>query len=142
MGYWKGSGMAIALDMAAALLANGRSGDQINADELGSCGGCCQIFLAFDPYLFGSKEEAEEMLNRRIAAVHAAAPEREGGRVSYPGERTVATRGEHLANGVEVDESVWEEVCIWHSDPRRARPQESQSDPQQSDSFRGRFVLQ
>lgn len=110
-GYWKGSGMAIALDMAAALLANGRSGDQINADELGSCGGCCQIFLAFDPYLFGSKEEAEEMLNRRIAAVHAAAPEREGGRVSYPGERTVATRGEHLANGVEVDESVWEEVC-------------------------------
>ena len=43
--------------------------------------------------------------------VHAAAPEREGGRVSYPGERTVATRGEHLANGVEVDESVWEEVC-------------------------------
>ena len=68
MGYWKGSGMAIALDMAAALLANGRSGDQINADELGSCGGCCQIFLAFDPYLFGSKEEAEEMLNRRIAA--------------------------------------------------------------------------
>ena len=110
-GYWKGSGMAIALDMAAALLANGRSGDQINADELGSCGGCCQIFLAFDPYLFGSKEEAEEMLNRRIAAVHAAAPERESGRVSYPGERTVATRGEHLANGVEVDESVWEEVC-------------------------------
>ena len=110
-GYWKGSGMAIALDMAAALLANGRSGDQINADELGSCGGCCQIFLAFDPYLFGSKEEAEEMLNRRIAAVHAAAPEHESGRVSYPGERTVATRGEHLANGVEVDESVWEEVC-------------------------------
>ena len=110
-GYWKGSGMAIALDMAAALLANGRSGDQINADELGSCGGCCQIFLAFDPYLFGSKEEAEEMLNRRIAAVHAAAPEREGGRVSYPGERTVATRAEHLSNGVEVDESVWNEVC-------------------------------
>ncbi len=110
-GYWKGSGMAIVLDMAAALLSNGKSGDQIHADTAGSCGGCSQIFIAFDPYLFSTKEEAEEMLTRRIQCVHDAAPEREGGRVSYPGERTVSTRDEHRKNGVEVDESVWAEVC-------------------------------
>ena len=29
-GYWKGSGMALVLDMAAAMLSGGRSGDQMD----------------------------------------------------------------------------------------------------------------
>ncbi len=110
-GYWKGSGMALVLDMAAAMLSGGRSGDQMDDEGRGSCTGCSQIFIAFDPYLFSSEKEVEEMLTRRIDRVHHAKPQREGDTVSYPGERTVATRAEHLANGVEVDESVWNEVC-------------------------------
>lgn len=110
-GYWKGSGMALVLDMAAAMLSGGRSGDQMDDEGRGSCTGCSQIFIAFDPYLFSSEQEVEEMLTRRIDRVHHAKPQREGDTVSYPGERTAATRAEHLANGVEVDESVWNEVC-------------------------------
>ena len=111
MGYWKGSGMALVLDMAAAMLSGGRSGDQMDDEGRGSCTGCSQIFIAFDPYLFSSEKEVEEMLTRRIDRVHHAKPQREGDTVSYPGERTAATRAEHLANGVKVDESVWNEVC-------------------------------
>lgn len=110
-GYWKGSSMALVLDMAAAMLSGGRSGDQMDDEGRGSCTGCSQIFIAFDPYLFSSEKEVEEMLTRRIDRVHHAKPQREGDTVSYPGERTAATRAEHLANGVEVDESVWNEVC-------------------------------
>lgn len=110
-GYWKGSGMALVLDMAAAMLSGGRSGDQMDDEGRGSCTGCSQIFIAFDPYLFSSEKEVEEMLTRRIDRVHHAKPQREGDTVSYPGERTAATRAEHLANGVEVDEGVWNEVC-------------------------------
>lgn len=110
-GYWKGSGMALVLDMAAAMLSGGRSGDQMDDEGRGSCTGCSQIFIAFDPYLFSSEQEVEEMLTRRIDRVHHAKPQREGDTVSYPGEHTAATRAEHLANGVEVDESVWNEVC-------------------------------
>lgn len=110
-GYWKGSGMALVLDMAAAMLSGGRSGDQMDDEGRGSCTGCSQIFIAFDPYLFSSEKEVEEMLTRRIDRVHHAKPQREGDTVSYPGERTAATRAEHVANGVEVDESVWNEVC-------------------------------
>ena len=110
-GYWKGSGMALVLDMAAAMLSGGRSGDQMDDEGRGSCTGCSQIFIAFDPYLFSSEKEVEEMLTRRIDRVHHVKPQREGDTVSYPGERTAATRAEHLANGVEVDESVWNEVC-------------------------------
>ena len=110
-GYWKGSGLALVLDMAAAMLAAGKSGDVVTDDNLGSCGGCCQIFIAFDPYMFSSKDEVEAMLAHRIESVHSAAPVREGGHVSYPGERTAKTRADQQANGVEVDEGVWAEVC-------------------------------
>ena len=50
-GYWKGSGMALALDMAAALMANGKCGTDMDNENRGSCTGCCQIFIAYDPCL-------------------------------------------------------------------------------------------
>ena len=69
--------MALALDMAAALMANGKCGTDMDNENRGSCTGCCQIFIAYDPYLFGSKDEIQDMLNRRIDAVKKAHPERE-----------------------------------------------------------------
>lgn len=110
-GYWKGSGMAIVLDLAAAIMANGNTGIDQAADKLGSCGGCCQIFIAYDPYMFASKEEVQEKVNRRVDAAHKAHPVHEGGKVTCPGERTVATRKKSMEEGVVVDEAVWEQVC-------------------------------
>lgn len=109
-GYWKGSGMAIALDMAAALMANGNCGTDMDAAGQGSCSGCCQIFIAFDPCLFGTKEEVQSMLNKRVAAADASHPEREGGHVSCPGERTIATRIKSMKEGVCVDETIWAQI--------------------------------
>lgn len=109
-GYWKGSAMAIALDMAAALMANGNSGYDLDKANMGSCTGCCQVFIAFDPYLFGSKEEIQKMLNRRVAAADASHPEKEESPVTCPGERTLITRKRSKKEGVSVDESIWEQV--------------------------------
>lgn len=109
-GYWKGSGMAICLDMAAALMANGNSGARMDQNGLGSCGSCCQIFIAYDPYLFGSKEEIQTMLNERVAAADATHPDHEGGHVSCPGERTLRTRAKSMTEGVNVDEIIWSQI--------------------------------
>ena len=46
-GYWKGSGMAIALDLAAAAMANGKTGADLDREGQGSCTGCCQICPSF-----------------------------------------------------------------------------------------------
>ena len=54
MGYWKGSGMAIVLDLAAAILSDGRSGSDMDAEGRGSCTGCSQIFIAMDPGIASS----------------------------------------------------------------------------------------
>ena len=110
IGYWKGSGMAIVLDLAAALLANGACGIDMDASTKGSCGGCCQVYIAIDPYLFGDKEELQSMLNRRVAAADATHPDREGGRVLCPGERTVETRARSMKEGIQVDEAIWKQI--------------------------------
>lgn len=110
MGYWKGSGMALALDLAAAMLANGNTGTDMDELGKGSCGSCCQIFIAFEPYLFGTKEEIQEKMDKRIDAALASHPEREGGHVSYPGERTLSTRKKSMEQGVTVDEQIWQLV--------------------------------
>lgn len=109
-GYWKGSGMAIALDLAAALMANGKSGFDMDQEGRGSCTGCCQIFIAYDPYLFGTRDEIQEMLNRRIAAADASHPLQEGNPVTCPGERTMITRKRSMKEGITVDEGIWAQV--------------------------------
>lgn len=109
-GYWKGSGMAIALDLAAALMAGGSSGSDMDEANRGSCTGCCQIFIAYDPYLFGTREEIQDMLNRRVAAADASHPVREGVQVTCPGQRTLIARERSMREGVTVDEAVWGQV--------------------------------
>lgn len=110
MGYWKGSSMALALDMAAALLAGGNCGSDLDPSKTGSGGGTSQVFLAFDPTLFATEEEGQAMLDRRVNAAHGAHPAEPGGRVTYPGERTLETRRRSVREGVHVDDRVWEQI--------------------------------
>jgi 3-dehydro-L-gulonate 2-dehydrogenase len=110
-GYWKGSGMAIVLDMAAAIMANGRPASEIDKLKKGSCTSCCQIFIVFDPHVFGSEEEIQAILDSSVNQIHNSTPEKEGGRITYPGERSLETRKENSELGVLVDEGVWKEVC-------------------------------
>ena len=109
-GYWKGSGMAIALDLAAAAMANGSTGHDMDKNLKGSCTGCCQIFIAYDPYLFGNENEIQAKFDERVAAADATTPDREGGHVTCPGERTYATRAKNMKEGIVVDELVWQQV--------------------------------
>jgi 3-dehydro-L-gulonate 2-dehydrogenase len=109
-GYWKGSGMALALDLAAALISNGRTGTDMDEENRGSCTGCSQIFIAIDPYLFGDKAELQAGMDRRIDAAHQAHPIDDASPVTYPGERTMQTRARSAVDGVNVDERVWEQI--------------------------------
>ena len=111
MGYWKGSGMAIALDLAAAAMSAGKSGRDMDREGRGSCTGACQVFIAYDPYLFGAHEDIQAMLDERVEAADATAPVDAARPVTCPGERTAATRARNLAEGVPVDESIWAQVC-------------------------------
>jgi len=110
MGYWKGSGFAVLLDLVAALLSGGLSTAGVDDIKKGSCGGCSQIFMAFDPKRFGGSSFMEETLKKSMDHLHHAEPERKGASITFPGERTVRKRKENQEKGIPVNEEVWNTV--------------------------------
>ena len=108
IGYWKGSGLALMLDLVAALLSGGRATHQIPADSDRESY-LSQIFVALDLGSLGSPQVAESIADEVIT--HFRMPSRPGGeRVRYPGEQVLKTRSESLAKGVPIDTAIWEKV--------------------------------
>ncbi|MGA2146765.1 MAG: 3-dehydro-L-gulonate 2-dehydrogenase [Bryobacteraceae bacterium] len=100
IGYWKGSGLSVLLDMFAALLSGGRATYQVPPDPLRE-GGVSQVFLAFDPSQFRAAAELERMADAIVASL---------GEVRYPGEQVLRTRAENLAEGLPIEEALWRRI--------------------------------
>ena len=110
-GYWKGSGLAILLDMVAAVLSNGMPTSEIDKVGKGSGGGSSQIFIAINPYTFASEEQINNILESTINQLGSAEPIKDGGKVCYPGQRTSKTREDSNINGIVADEAIWKDIC-------------------------------
>ena len=108
MGYWKGSGISIALDLIATVLSNGNSVQKIGTfgDEVG----LTQIMIAIDPSKGNSVELTDEIVNNIVADVKSSIPVKEGGEVYYPGELELLNIKENKEQGIPVIEEKWEEV--------------------------------
>lgn len=103
VGSWKGSGLAVVLDLIAATLAAGRATHEIarNPEEETSLS---QVFIAIDPAAFG-RGDGDRLADAVVA--HMTAGE---GDARYPGSRTLEIRARSLREGVEVDPAIWAEV--------------------------------
>ncbi|QUH26815.1 3-dehydro-L-gulonate 2-dehydrogenase [Serpentinicella alkaliphila] len=109
IGFWKGSGLSIALDLVATILSGGNSTTDIGRmteDEFG----CSQVMIAIDPGKFNTPEITDIMINNVIDDIKASQPANEGVKISYPGERVISTRRENLEKGIPVIDSIWEEI--------------------------------
>jgi 3-dehydro-L-gulonate 2-dehydrogenase len=110
IGYWKGSGFSIMLDLIAALLSGGLSTSGIDKLNRGSCGSCSQIFLAIDPLKNNSQEFVDNVLNETIGQLKSSVPANENERIYYPGEQSLKTRKENMSLGIPVDDDIWTRV--------------------------------
>lgn len=108
MGYWKGSGISIALDLIATVLTNANSVARIGTfdDEVG----LSQVMIAIDPAKFQTAEVTDRIVDEILADIKASEPAAEGGQVYYPGELELNTREDNLANGIPVIDEVWEKI--------------------------------
>lgn len=104
IGFWKGSGLSIVLDIIAALLSGGRATHQIPVDPEEETA-LSQVFIAFDPSAFGDAATSE-VVNRIVDDVRAP----DAGGVRYPGQRTLEIRRENMASGIPVEPSIWRQV--------------------------------
>ncbi len=108
IGYWKGSGLALVLDMMAAIISGGQSTHKIG--QQGSEYAVSQVFIAIDATSLMGETVLKETVEAIIHDFHAATPLDESEGVRYPGEGMLRTRRESLEKGVVVDEEQWAEL--------------------------------
>jgi 3-dehydro-L-gulonate 2-dehydrogenase len=108
IGYWKGSGLALMLDMVAALLSGGSATFQIPAEPERETK-LSQIFIAIGSDVLkpqaGSENLSDQIVDYLRSSCSAA-----GEHVRYPGERVLQIRKENLELGVPVEPTIWREV--------------------------------
>jgi len=108
IGYWKGSGLALLLDLAATLLSGGRCTAEIGGDQEEYA--VSQVFLAFDVASTPVAATADRIVEQIISDFQSATPASASGSVRYPGAGTLAIRQESLERGIEVDSEYWRQV--------------------------------
>ena len=96
IGYWKGSGLSMLLDMMAALLSGGRATHEIPADPERETD-LSQVFIAVDASSLDTRNEATRIVDAIVASAE----------VRYPGQRAVDTRRANLSEGIPVDPDAW-----------------------------------
>jgi 3-dehydro-L-gulonate 2-dehydrogenase len=79
-------------------------------DENAAETGVSQVFLCFDVTRPERPDLINQIANDLVNFIHTTRPVNEHENVYYPGERTLLTRQENLAQGIPVEEAIWEKV--------------------------------
>ena len=109
IGYWKGSGLSMVLDMIAAMTSLGKATHQISTDPLLETG-LSQVFLAMNPEALGASPRFAQIADEIVASVHHCRAAEKGGKIRYPGEQTLWVRAENMKLGLPVDAAVWAQI--------------------------------
>lgn len=109
MGFWKGSGLSIVLDMIATLLSDGLSVAEVTEEKDDEyC--VSQIFIAIEVDRLVDGKTKDEKLNKIMDYVRTAERADPNVAIRLPGHEFTAIRADNKANGIPVDESVWEKI--------------------------------
>lgn len=111
IGYWKGSGLSIALDLVAAILSGGNTVTDIGRKYTEEVG-LSQVMIAIDPNHMQTAALTDDIINRVVEDIKSATPTQSDGKIFYPGEMELMTRKTNLKNGIPVLEEVWNQIEV------------------------------
>lgn len=109
MGFWKGSGLSIVLDMIATLLSGGNSVADVTED-MDDEYNVSQVYMAIEVDRLTDGKTREEKLQRIIDYVKTATPVDPNNPPRLPGHEFPAIKAQNQANGIPVNDSVWEKL--------------------------------
>ena len=110
-GYWKGSGLSIALDLVATLLTTGNSVMDIGGFE--NEVGLSQILIALNPGKLGI-EDMDDIVSRNLEYIKDSEAVDAKRKVSYPGEGLYRAKSANEENGaIEVVDEVWNKILSY-----------------------------
>jgi len=107
VGYWKGAGLSLLLDILATILSGGLSVSGISQQKA-ECN-VSQVFIAIDIRKLDNFSSIASAIKQIIDDYHQSIPEKTS-RVVFPGERVLSIRAENTSQGIPVLKAVWEEI--------------------------------
>lgn len=108
IGYWKGAGLSLLLDIFAAVLSGGQATHRVKECE--SEHGVSQVFIAVSLEKLSNFQYIESTVNEIIVNMMQSEPENEKAEIRYPGESVVKYRLENLKNGIPVNKVIWAKI--------------------------------
>lgn len=108
VGYWKGAGLSLLLDIMATILSAGLSTRKLSLQEAEYS--VSQVFIAFKLEKLHHFPSIEKSISEIISDYKASIPNEDVHEIRYPGERALKVRAENLQKGIPVDASIWEKI--------------------------------
>lgn len=108
IGYWKGSGLSLLLDILAAILSGGMATHEITKN--GNEAGLSQVFIAISLDKLADIKSVDNIVKRIITDFKKSEKENLNTSVRYPGESVLIVRGENTRNGIPVNRIIWEKI--------------------------------
>jgi len=113
-GNWKGSALAVMIDLLVAILSGGATTQEIatRSEEYG----VSQLFIAFDLGQITDAENRARAIKEVTDSLRETAVIEPGSQVFYPGQQTRMRREENLEKGIPVDPDTWEKIIALDQD--------------------------
>jgi len=105
MGYWKGSGLAILIDLLVSILSGGQTTNEIGKNEPEY--GLSQLFIAFDLRQLADEDSRARIIREVTGSLLDTTAMEAGGEVFYPGQQSWLRRQENRQKGIPVDRDLW-----------------------------------
>lgn len=107
IGYWKGAGLSLLLDILAAVLSGGLATHQIAS--LKKEYSLSQVFVCIDVSKLAHAPAIGQTIDAIIADYKTSVAEGDK-EILYPGERVLRTRGKNTKDGIPVMQKIWSEI--------------------------------
>jgi 3-dehydro-L-gulonate 2-dehydrogenase len=102
-GLWKGSALALVLDLAAAIISGGNTTE--NIAKLTAETALSQVFIAVDIDRHMNHEQRVCLVEETLAYLEGLNEE-----LRYPGQRSQKDRLRHMEKGVDIPDELWKEI--------------------------------
>lgn len=108
IGYWKGAGVSLLLDILATVLSGGLSTQEISKQK--SEYGVSQVFIAIAINKLHNSSSIRKVVQDIISDYHASEKMDNSSGIVYPGESILASRVQNIKTGIPVNKKVWDAI--------------------------------
>lgn len=108
VGYWKGAGLSLMLDIMATIIASGSATFEVSKRDYEY--GVSQVFIAISMKRLSNFASTGTTIADIVQDFKNSSVDKKDSEVRYPGERVLRDRKENLLHGIPVNKIVWEKI--------------------------------